>query len=542
MSERHAFDYSIVVVIEHQPELTLRCLTALAELSESYEVVLVVEAGDPRYAPILDALGGDVQVVDRAGTSYAEACRRGAQQTRGEVVVWLRDDVEVSPGWQATIVETLSDEVVGVCPCLVSPRGAVRDAGAVLTEDLSAGKLRAQPRGQGLSPDDGRLAQPARLMVPCLAAFAVRAEALHGVGELDGKLPARWAFTDLACRLAEEGKSVHFIPAIRMRQHEEVNGFAPDPRFSARWMARARADQLETQGATVHPHPKVRPVEVVIFDPGDAGLLRRCVEGVLRTTDPDVTVAVAALPDNPRAALLAGARVRVLPTIRPLEALRAAGGSEAELIAFVDGRFRPVGTWLDHLVAGTAWPDWGGSTTVDDVGGALHWHHHLSRQRDVRPGAVAATYPGGGFVVERPGPVLLVPRSVARAPMREGVRWSEALAATLGQVGRRIVACQAALATAHDGPETEGLSHLLDVDCQPLARSLRGVYRHADPSPHVAIDDFLPLSMAQAVSAAFPDRSELPWRQFDNPRERKKVFAIEIMSMLPPRFNTPSTR
>lgn len=535
------FAFSIVVLLEHAPDVSLRCLTAIAEVSESYEVVLVVEAEDPRYEHLLQALGGDVQIVDRAGASYAEACRRGAQRTQGEVIVWLRDDVEVSAGWQGGLVDAFNDGAAGACPMLVSPRGSVRDAGAILTEDLSAGKLRAQPRGQGLSPDDRRMAEPARLMVPCLAAFALRASALYSVGELDGRLPARWAFTDLACRLAEQGQAIQFVPNVRMRQHEEVNGFAPDPHFAARWMGRARADQLKTQRDAVLPHPKARPIEVVVFDPGEPGALRRCVEGVLTTTDPEVRVSVATNPDGPGATVVEtfdSPRVQLIAAKTPMEGVRVAGESEADLLAFVDGHYRPVGSWLDHLVAGTALPDWGGSTSLDDAGGQLDWKNQLPAHDDPRPGAVAealaATFPGRGFVTDRPGPVMLVPRGVARAPMAAGARWNEALAATLHHIGRRIVVCQSALATRRDGPEPEGMTHLLDADYQPLARSLRGTYRAADPFPHIVIDDFLPAAMAKAVSAAFPEHSALPWRQFDNPRERKKAFSIEMMSMLPP--------
>ncbi len=271
-------NFSIVVLLEHAPEVSLRCLTAIAEMSEAYEVVLVVETEDPRYDTLLQALGSDVQVVDRDGASYAEACRLGAQRTQGDIIVWMRDDVEVSAGWQGGLLEAFDDGAAGVCPILVSPRGSVRDAGAVLIEDRSAERIRAMPRGQGLSPADRRMSEPARLMVPCLAAFALRASALYAVGELDGRLPARWAFTDLACRLAEHGQAVRFAPKVRMRQHEEVNGFAPDPRFAARWLGRAPADQLAPQH-DAH-HPDARAMETVL-EPGDAG--RQRLERVLTT-------------------------------------------------------------------------------------------------------------------------------------------------------------------------------------------------------------------------------------------------------------------
>lgn len=53
------------------------------------------------------------------------------------------------------------------------------------------------------------------------------------------------------------------------------------------------------------------------------------------------------------------------------------------------------------------------------------------------------------------------------------------------------------------------------------AEELREQYQKAKPFPHIAIDDFFPPDVVEAVLAEFPDPSGVAWQKFDNARERK---------------------
>ena len=60
---------------------------------------------------------------------------------------------------------------------------------------------------------------------------------------------------------------------------------------------------------------------------------------------------------------------------------------------------------------------------------------------------------------------------------------------------------------------------------EPLTQRLAGQYRNADPFPHVVIDDFLPLEVAESLLAHFPGT--------DSP-----VFANRSMPVQPGKFGT----
>lgn len=54
-----------------------------------------------------------------------------------------------------------------------------------------------------------------------------------------------------------------------------------------------------------------------------------------------------------------------------------------------------------------------------------------------------------------------------------------------------------------------------------LGRELHEKYRTAQPFPHIAIDDFFPPAVVEAVLAEFPKPGDIDWQRFDNPREKK---------------------
>ncbi len=54
-----------------------------------------------------------------------------------------------------------------------------------------------------------------------------------------------------------------------------------------------------------------------------------------------------------------------------------------------------------------------------------------------------------------------------------------------------------------------------------LGHELKDKYRTAQPFPHIAIDDFFPRDVVDAVHAEFPRPDQVAWQKFDNAQERK---------------------
>jgi len=57
-------------------------------------------------------------------------------------------------------------------------------------------------------------------------------------------------------------------------------------------------------------------------------------------------------------------------------------------------------------------------------------------------------------------------------------------------------------------------------------------YQTGKPFPHIYFDDFLPLEAAEAALKDFPGPKQLPWIEFDEPRQRKLAF--NTVDKLPP--------
>jgi Rps23 Pro-64 3,4-dihydroxylase Tpa1-like proline 4-hydroxylase len=71
---------------------------------------------------------------------------------------------------------------------------------------------------------------------------------------------------------------------------------------------------------------------------------------------------------------------------------------------------------------------------------------------------------------------------------------------------------------------SEEYLHKLEV----LAKEKCEEYKKNLPFPHIYIDNFLPVEVAEAALRDFPQPKELPWQEFKNERERKLAFdAVE---------------
>ena len=72
---------------------------------------------------------------------------------------------------------------------------------------------------------------------------------------------------------------------------------------------------------------------------------------------------------------------------------------------------------------------------------------------------------------------------------------------------------------------------MVKLRCDPAA--LRDSYRHADPFPHIVLDDLFEDDALETVLREFPTPAEMRWMRFDNPREKKLGFYHELSEVSP---------
>ncbi|MCW1069276.1 glycosyltransferase, partial [Streptococcus anginosus] len=67
---------------------------------------------------------------------FIRACNTGLQHARGEIVIYLNNDTEVSPTWLIPIVERMEDPSIGLVGArLVYADGTLQEAGGVVFAD-----------------------------------------------------------------------------------------------------------------------------------------------------------------------------------------------------------------------------------------------------------------------------------------------------------------------------------------------------------------------------------------------------------------------
>lgn len=102
---------SVVTVTYRQGEGVRAALAALGrELREDDELIVVDNAsGDSTPEVVLEAAPRAALIRSPENSGFPAACNRGAQQARGELLVFLNPDAVVEPGWRDAIARPLGD-------------------------------------------------------------------------------------------------------------------------------------------------------------------------------------------------------------------------------------------------------------------------------------------------------------------------------------------------------------------------------------------------------------------------------------------------
>ncbi|HPO25010.1 MAG TPA: glycosyltransferase, partial [Arenimonas sp.] len=99
---------SLIIPIHDKLDLTLQCLASLRlhPNHASFEVIIVDDASTDASFDFLSGIQGLrlVQMPEQSG--YVFASNKGAEQARGEMLVFLNNDTVVQAGWLDALLET----------------------------------------------------------------------------------------------------------------------------------------------------------------------------------------------------------------------------------------------------------------------------------------------------------------------------------------------------------------------------------------------------------------------------------------------------
>lgn len=214
---------SIVIPVYGQHIFTFNCLRSLKEHTRlsDVEIIVVDDASPEPLVAALSQVHGAKFVRNETNLGFIGSCRHGAGLARGEYLILLNNDVQVTAGWLEALLNVfkLRPDAGLVGARLVYPNGRLQEAGGIVWRDGSAWNW-------GRDDDPERpayryLREADYCSGACLALKRLDWEALGGFDQ--AYTPAYYEDTDLAFRIREMGKRVYYQPEATIIHFEGVS-------------------------------------------------------------------------------------------------------------------------------------------------------------------------------------------------------------------------------------------------------------------------------------------------------------------------------
>jgi GT2 family glycosyltransferase len=177
---------------------------------------------------LLDRLATDprVRVLRRDGNfNFSMLCNAGAQAARGNILVLLNNDVEMSDTtWLMSLVEhAMRPDVGAVGAKLAYPDLSVQHAGLLLGAGPDGIAVHAFSRAPRDAPGPGGALWLEREVGAVTAAcLAIRRAVYLEVGGMDEQLPVAYNDVDLCLRLRAAGYAIVWTPFAELVHHESA--------------------------------------------------------------------------------------------------------------------------------------------------------------------------------------------------------------------------------------------------------------------------------------------------------------------------------
>ena len=214
---------SVLVPAFNHWRLTYICLQSILKNTQEipYEVVLVDDASSDATPQVLSKVLGITSVRNNVNQGFLHSCNHGLQHCRGEYVLFLNNDTQVTPNWLAALVETLErDPSIGAAGAkLIYPDGRLQEAGSIIWSDGSA-----KGYGRGANPSEPSFNYLRDVDYCSAACLLVRKSLLTQLGGFDPRYaPGYYEDTDVCLGIRSLGFRVVYQPAAAVVHHESIS-------------------------------------------------------------------------------------------------------------------------------------------------------------------------------------------------------------------------------------------------------------------------------------------------------------------------------
>lgn len=214
---------SIVIPVYNQFEYTYGCVKSIIENTPEvrYEIIVADDVSTDATTEISRIIPNARVVRNEENLRFLRNCNHAAAFARGEYILFLNNDTQVTPGWLSALVELMErDERTGMVGSkLVFADGRLQEAGGILWQD-------------GRAWNYGRLDNPGAPEYNYVretdyisgAAIMIRAGLWREIGGFDERyVPAYNEDSDLAFEVRKHGYKVMYQPKSMVIHFEGVS-------------------------------------------------------------------------------------------------------------------------------------------------------------------------------------------------------------------------------------------------------------------------------------------------------------------------------
>lgn len=214
---------SVIIPVFGKIEYTLACLKSISDYppNASFEVIVVDDRSPDNPLKFLHCVNNLRVIMNGENLGFLRSCNKGARHAKGEYLLFLNNDTQVTYGWLDELLRTFS--IFPGCGLagskLIYPDGKLQEAGGIIWQDGSAWNF-----GNRQNPDLPSFNYAREVDYVSGASIMIPQKLFDSLGGFDlNYIPAYCEDSDLALKIRDRGLRVIYQPRSEVIHFEGIS-------------------------------------------------------------------------------------------------------------------------------------------------------------------------------------------------------------------------------------------------------------------------------------------------------------------------------